>query len=428
MLIQVACLLCSSYIFFFAGTVPTGQQAPSSQSDDMKPFIEAGFPAWIALNLMREDPPERKIFVWVENQHFTEDNLHKLFTQLSSKYNRPAWLKIIAFSDEKMLERAINISQLNYSIDFTDTPEGHEAARRLFKEHYPDELGYFRAYYYRTWYEESYRYSPDAGKSDFIEVKLNSSYPPASARDSIAEMKEAIKQGDILMLEKLLSNGMDIDARDKFGWSPLIHAAKHSKTEVVRFLVNRGANVNLQSELGITALHLAAGQGDLAIVKTLLNAGAMAEVSSKAEENARNILNTSDLRNRRSEVAVGGQDTPLLRASEAGHTEIVALLLRHGANPAVVDITGKTPLIVACRHKNVLKALLDGGAAINAQDIKGWTALMHAVWQNRPEEVQFLLNRGASIELKDRRGRTALDIALEAGNKAIIDMFHRIHK
>jgi ankyrin repeat protein len=53
---------------------------------------------------------------------------------------------------------------------------------------------------------------------------------------------------------------------------------------------------------------------------------------------------------------------------------------------------------------------------------------MHAVWQNRPEEVQFLLNRGASIELKDRRGRTALDIALEAGNKAIIDMFHRIHK
>ena len=58
---------------------------------------------------------------------------------------------------------------------------------------------------------------------------------------------------------------------------------------------------------------------------------------------------------------------PLLGPSGDPNTEIIELLLEHGANPNVQDFTGRTPLHEAVRYENfyLVKLLLNYGAKTN---------------------------------------------------------------
>jgi len=55
-----------------------------------------------------------------------------------------------------------------------------------------------------------------------------------------------------------------------------------------------------------------------------------------------------------------------------------------------------------------IRALLDGGAEINARNSKGWSALRLAVSMNDSEVVQLLLESGADVNDKDHEGNTVL--------------------
>jgi GTPase SAR1 family protein len=65
-----------------------------------------------------------------------------------------------------------------------------------------------------------------------------------------------------------------------------------------------------------------------------------------------------------------------MKASHAGHTKVVELLLKHGAN-------------------------------INLQDNNGYHSLMAASQSNNSDVVKVLLNHGADVNLKDNNGQTA---------------------
>jgi len=55
---------------------------------------------------------------------------------------------------------------------------------------------------------------------------------------------------------ELLSAGLDIDARDTHGYTPLMLAALRGNAEVVEILLQRGADASLENEAGKTALAL----------------------------------------------------------------------------------------------------------------------------------------------------------------------------
>ncbi len=55
-------------------------------------------------------------------------------------------------------------------------------------------------------------------------------------------------------------------------------------------------------------------------------------------------------------------------------------------------------------HETVMQLLLDRGAAIEAKDHSGLTALLCATYQGHKAIVQLLLDRGAAIEAKDQDG------------------------
>jgi ankyrin repeat protein len=77
----------------------------------------------------------------------------------------------------------------------------------------------------------------------------------------------------------MLAIGMDIEAQDKYGQTPLHLAAEHCPT-ALQLLLNYGANVNARTRAGQTPLHLAAGKYSQAKARALLDAGADVNVKT----------------------------------------------------------------------------------------------------------------------------------------------------
>ena len=82
--------------------------------------------------------------------------------------------------------------------------------------------------------------------------------------------------------ELLISNGIDINAKDKNGKTPLHYAAKKS-LEMVKFLISHGADINATTYLNKTALYFAQYYDKNDIVEFLISHSAK-EKSGEQEE------------------------------------------------------------------------------------------------------------------------------------------------
>ena len=74
--------------------------------------------------------------------------------------------------------------------------------------------------------------------------------------------------------ELLRDAGANLEATDRYGYSPLHHATSSKSVELVSLLVQARVNVDATGNGGITALHLAARRGAADCIEVLLAAGA----------------------------------------------------------------------------------------------------------------------------------------------------------
>jgi len=58
---------------------------------------------------------------------------------------------------------------------------------------------------------------------------------------------EAAVAGDVELVEMLIENGADVDARDVHGYTPLILAIQAGHTDIAKVLVTHGADVNARA-------------------------------------------------------------------------------------------------------------------------------------------------------------------------------------
>ncbi|MDI4666503.1 ankyrin repeat domain-containing protein [Xanthobacter autotrophicus] len=105
--------------------------------------------------------------------------------------------------------------------------------------------------------------------------------------------------------------------------------------------------------------------------------------------------------------------TPLMKASQEGLADVVGGLIAAGAALDARNGDGNTALWLACvgNHRHIIDVLVDAGIAIDSPNDNGATSLMYAASAGRAEVVEKLLARGADPRLETQDGFSALDLA-----------------
>ncbi|CAG8945549.1 unnamed protein product [Penicillium salamii] len=127
----------------------------------------------------------------------------------------------------------------------------------------------------------------------------------------------------------------------------------------------------------------------------------------------------------------GNRASPLLRAVERDHYQIVKLLLDAGADPDTSDKEGRTALMTAAwkNHVDILRLLIVRGADVNACDGRLRNALHNLAadkecrWGWGEEVVRYLISGGCFVRGRDELGRTPLHWACATGNWKLAEMF-----
>jgi ankyrin repeat protein len=97
----------------------------------------------------------------------------------------------------------------------------------------------------------------------------------------------AARFGQPAVIQLLIKNGADPNARSGVnGWPVLMHAIHKDQPQAVKALLSNGASPNTRGDSDETALMMAAGYGYSDIVRILLDHGADARATRSNGENA----------------------------------------------------------------------------------------------------------------------------------------------
>lgn len=206
-------------------------------------------------------------------------------------------------------------------------------------------------------------------------------------------MHLAAERGTPEIAQLLLDAGMNVDALDGFGGTPLLHAMR-GDTLMVNWLIDHGAQVDALSDTSTAPIVNAVYARNTAGMRALIGRGANVNGSGRPG------------------------DVPLLITAMQGNEELAAILLDAGADIEVADSHyGRTPLHwSAIRGQSGLASLLlEHGANVSARDQDGHSALYYANRYSNPSVAEVLLSKGA-----DRSG-SDLDDGRPTLKRAIAD-------
>lgn len=101
----------------------------------------------------------------------------------------------------------------------------------------------------------------------------------------------AVGNGDLEMVQSLISSGVDIDVQEPLiGSSPLTLSCVYGHHDIAEWLVKHGADLNLRNKDGNTPLHIASFHCHVSCVKLLLAQGAEVNLTNKRGETALDIV------------------------------------------------------------------------------------------------------------------------------------------
>ena len=178
-----------------------------------------------------------------------------------------------------------------------------------------------------------------------------------AARSAGERLHRAVQTGDIDGLKAALEAGVNANARDRRGWTALMHAANKGYKILVPSLLAARADPDIQAADGATALFMAAPHGHTEIVVLLMKGGADVALKGPKGRTAADIArlrygNAAAARRKGADIAVlallGGKSYAQATASPEAMEAVLALTRRErktiqfglkaaGSNPGPAD-------------------------------------------------------------------------------------------
>ena len=118
--------------------------------------------------------------------------------------------------------------------------------------------------------------------------------------------------------------------------------------------------------------------------------------------------------------------TALILASYNGQESTTALLLSLGAEVDAGDATRGNTALMGISFKgypDIARRLVAAGANVNARNLAGQTALMTAVLFNQMEIIDLLVEAGADPSISDAQGNTVVKLAMMNGHHHLVERF-----
>ena len=174
----------------------------------------------------------------------------------------------------------------------------------------------------------------------------------------------------------LLEHGINVDAKNRYGDTPLHTAAAKGRSYLIGILLEYGADINAINFAFDTPLHFAARSGKYETCKILL-------------ENGANLY-------------AGSPDSPLHWAAKEGHLAVARLLINFGCNINVTNDRKETPLHWAAKFGQIPFAvwLVEAHSAdIYAKDVMGACARFTASSRGFLELANHLQAKRNSLQL-----------------------------
>lgn len=222
----------------------------------------------------------------------------------------------------------------------------------------------------------------------------------------LGRLHQAALSGQVTLVRCLLCKGASANTTDDSNQTAL-HLVSESDSKysqrVVDVLVEYGATLDARTKWGSTPLHWACWLGNKDVAEALLR------------------------HNARVDIVDGECMTPLhaLAISKTFHASLIDSLLERGASVNAKDSSWRTPLhYFSCRPGKTyaVHAILNKGGNANLQDFEGNTPLHLACQSNLREVVSLLLERGARVEVRNRDDMTALHLAALRSSEDVLDV------
>ncbi|KAM5148969.1 CARD- and ANK-domain containing inflammasome adapter protein-like [Mantella aurantiaca] len=221
--------------------------------------------------------------------------------------------------------------------------------------------------------------------------------PPETPKAVSSEgVFDAVLKGDLALLESLLKDS-DVNAVNSTGETLLHAAASRGHVPVIEYLIAKGAEVDAEDGKRRTPLHRAAENGHEEAAKALLRAGA----------------------------GIYAQDAdarlPLHLAAQNDHRHVVKLFLQEEGR-RYKNRTNFLHMAAVKDDSGLVRSLLKNGAPVDAVDERKRTALFHAVAGGHEQTVKALLEGGASVDA------AIIDAAFDTDNERVFGLLLQYSK
>ncbi|MFC1603384.1 ankyrin repeat domain-containing protein, partial [Planctomycetota bacterium] len=235
----------------------------------------------------------------------------------------------------------------------------------------------------------------------------------------------AAQRGQRDMIKLLLEKGADVNAKDNDGNTLLQHALQQRRWSIAKDLIDAGVEVNATNNSGKYPLHIAARRRRDDLIKQLLGKGADVNAKDKEGDTALSMAAQGDhlktmelLISRGADIHIKDNKGKFLadQCLGSGRKSIVDMLIAKGANTSTV--------IMAAYMGNLakVKQYLQTGPKQDVLEEKGFYLLMAATTGGRTDVAIYLLDQGVKATYAENENITALHVASNVGNNAMIEL------